>query len=385
EKTRGVYLLKLQIAGQHTGIYGRLLVVSEPRKSIGSSVLPSNTFVPGSAISGSGVVTRVIQASLTVAFDDMQDCMNLDRDGLYNLMKLANDVTYRRLSSYVALKSLNGYGNGPASHLIGVLFGYSEPGILSHQHALEFRNTGLDNSQKEAVSQKDVAIIYGPPGNGKTTTVVKVILHAIKQEQNVLCCAPSNVAVYNLVERLAKSKVKILRLGHPACLLESIQKHSLDAVLAHSDNTNIISDISQGHGQSFCKILVRDKGQRSNLRREIGELRRELKNRDETAITQILKRAHVILATYTGASDDGPLKNVPNDHFELVVIDECAQALESSCWIALLKARKCILAGDYKQLPPTIKSQRYEGKGIYPTVVKYLVYVLHLKTQLFEC
>ncbi|KTG39231.1 hypothetical protein cypCar_00007578, partial [Cyprinus carpio] len=291
----------------------------------------------GSAISGSGVVTRVIQASLTVAFDDMQDCMNLDRDGLYNLMKLANDVTYRRLSSYVrlsvhtasiikyyALKSLNGYGNGPASHLIGVLFGYSEPGILSHQHALEFRNTGLDNSQKEAVSQKDVAIIYGPPGNGKTTTVVKV-----------LCCAPSNVAVYNLVERLAKSKVKILRLGHPACLLE-----------------------------------VRDKGQRSNLRREIGELRRELKNRDETAITQILKRAHVILATYTdmidlrniGASDDGPLKNVPNDHFELVVIDECAQALESSCWIALLKARKCILAGDYKQLPPTIKSQSTSPK-----------------------
>ncbi len=162
------------------------------------------------------------------------------------------------------------------------------------------------------------------------------------------------------------------------------------------------------HWQNEMK-KARDKGQRSNLRREIKELRRELRTREETAITQILKRADVILATNTGkktflsshllyyaiclfmpdlnadmidlcnigASDDGPLKHLPNDHFDLVVIDECAQALESSCWIALLKARKCILAGDYKQLPPTIKSQRYEGKGIYRTVVNYLVYGIY--------
>ncbi|XP_026118827.1 DNA-binding protein SMUBP-2 [Carassius auratus] len=386
---KGVYLLKLQIASQHTGMYGRLLVVFEPRKSIGPSILPSNTFGPGDIIGlyqsegqdqpsqlGSGVVTRVAQASLTVAFDDTQDGMNLDRDGLYNLMKLANDVTYRRLSS--ALKSLNGYSSGPASHLISVLFGYSEPGILSHQHALEFSNTGLDNSQKEAVcfaiSQKDVAIIHGPPGTGKTTTVVEVILQAIKQEQKVLCCAPSNVAVDNLVERLAKSKVKVLRLGHPARLLESIQKHSLDAVLAHSDNTNIISDIRKDMDKAFNEMKkARDKGQRSNLRQEIKELRRELRTREGIAITQILKRADVILATNTGASDDGPLKHLPADHFDLVVIDECAQALESSCWIALLKARKCILAGDYKQLPPTIKSQSAASKGLSVSLMERLI------------
>lgn len=386
---KGVCLMKLQIGSQHTGMYGRLLVIFEPRKCIGLSVLPSNTFGPGDIIGlyqaegqalptqlGSGVVTRATQASLTVAFDDTQDGTNLDRDGLYNLMKLANDVTYRRLSS--ALKSLNGYSNGPASHLISVLFGYSQPGILSHQYAFEFNNTKLDDSQKEAVSfaisQKDVAIIHGPPGTGKTTTVVEVILQAVKQQQKVLCCAPSNVAVDNLVERLAKNKVKVLRLGHPARLLESIQKHSLDAVLAHSDNTNIISDIRKDMDKAFNEIKkARDKGQRSNLRREIGELRRELRTREETAISQILKRADVILATNTGASDDGPLKHLPNDHFDLVVIDECAQALESSCWIALLKARKCILAGDYKQLPPTIKSQSAASKGLSVSLMERLI------------
>lgn len=388
---KGVCLLKLQVASQHTGMYGRLLVVFEPRKSMCPSVLPSNTFGPGDIVGlyqsegqakpsqlGSGVVTRVTQTSLTVAFDDSQDGINVDRDGLYNLMKLANNVTYRRLTN--ALKTLNAYSGGPASHLISVFFGYSEPGTISHQlaDALEFSNTGLDNSQKEAVafaiSQKDVAIIHGPPGTGKTTTVVEVILQAVKQEQKVLCCAPSNVAVDNLVERLVRSKVKVLRLGHPARLLESIQKHSLDAVLAHSDNTNVIADIRKDMDKTFSEMKkARDKGQRSNLKREIGELRRELRSREETAITQILKRADVILATNTGAADDGPLKHLSKDHFDMVVIDECAQALESSCWIALLKARKCILAGDYKQLPPTIKSQSAASKGLSVSLMERLI------------
>ncbi|XP_051953195.1 LOW QUALITY PROTEIN: DNA-binding protein SMUBP-2 [Xyrauchen texanus] len=248
------------------------------------TVLPSNTFGPGLYQSegqdqfsqlGSGVVTRVTQTSVTLAFDGTQDGINLERDGLYNIMKLANDVTYRRLTN--ALNSLNGYSSGPTTHLISVLFGYSEPGTLSFQHVLQFSN--MDNSQKEAVSfaisQKDVAIIHGPPGTGKTTTVVEVILQAVKQGQKVLCCAHSNEAVDNLVERLVKSKFKVLRLGHPASLLDSNQKHLLDAALAHSVNPIIISDIRKDMDKAFKAC---DKGQRSNLRLEIRELRRELRD-----------------------------------------------------------------------------------------------------------
>ncbi|XP_007256031.3 DNA-binding protein SMUBP-2 [Astyanax mexicanus] len=386
---KGVCLLKLQIGSQRTGMHGRLLVSFEPRKSANPSVLPSNSFGPGDIVGlyasegcsqpnqlCSGVVTRVTQTSITVAIDDTHDGVNLDSDGLFNIMKLANDVTYKRLTR--ALNSLNGYRGGPAANLISVLFGYSEPGTLSQQSALVWINNGLDNSQKEAVSfalsQKDVAIIHGPPGTGKTTTVVEVILQAVKQDQKVLCCAPSNVAVDNLVERLAKSKAKVLRLGHPARLLESVQKHSLDAVVAQSDSSNIIADVRKDMDKAFSQIKkVRDKGQRSSLRREIGDLRKELKSREEVAIKQILKKASVVLATNTGASDDGPLKYLPSEHFDLVVIDECAQALESSCWIALLKARKCILAGDYKQLPPTIKSQTAAAKGLSVSLMERLI------------
>ncbi|XP_038136327.1 DNA-binding protein SMUBP-2 [Cyprinodon tularosa] len=388
-QNKGVCLLKLQIGSQSTGLYGRTVVILEPRKHLGFSSLPSNSFGPGDIVglydtSGcsaesqicTGIVTRISQASISVAFDDLKDEASFDADGLYNLLKLANDVSYKRMKR--ALNALNGYRNGPAASLIPVLFGDAQPSAHSQSNELEFFNSGLDDSQREAVSfalsQRELAVIHGPPGTGKTTTVVEIILQAVKQGQKVLCCAPSNVAVDNLVERLARSKAKVLRLGHPARLLESIQKHSLDAVLACSDNASIIADIRKDIDKAMVGMKKKsEKGERGNFRREIGELRKELRSRETAAIAQILKSADVVLSTNTGACDDGPLKFLPAEHFDWVVIDECAQALESSCWIALLRARKAILAGDYKQLPPTIKSETAAAKGLSLSLMERLI------------
>ncbi|XP_028823166.1 DNA-binding protein SMUBP-2-like isoform X5 [Denticeps clupeoides] len=386
---KGLCLLKLQIGSQCTGLHGRLLVKFEPRKGSGPPLLSSNSFGPGDIVGlsecqgyalqsqlASGVVTRVTPASVSVAFDESLEGLNLQADGLFNLMKLANDVTYRRLTS--ALNSLNKYSGGPASGLINVLFGYSEPHGSPQQTGLEFSNRGLDESQREAVafalSQRDVAIIHGPPGTGKTTTVVEIIIQAAKQGHKILCCAPSNVAVDNLVERLVRSKVNVLRLGHPARLLESIQRHSLDAVLTRSDSADVIADIRRDMDKIFSKLRKEaERGEKSRLRREVGELRKELRSREETAIRQALKAAAVILATNTGACDDGPLKVLPAEHFDLVVIDECGQALESSCWIPLLRAGKCVLAGDHKQLPPTVKSQTAARDGLSLSLMERII------------
>ncbi|KAG7245412.1 hypothetical protein INR49_010863 [Caranx melampygus] len=371
-QNKGVCLLKLQIGSQATGLYGRTVVILEPRKHLGFLSLPSNTFGP----IATGIVTRVSQTSISVAFDDSKDGLGFDTDAPYNLLKLANDITYKRMKN--ALNALNRYSNGIAANLISVLFGDSTPSSQSQPNKVEFFNLNLDDSQREAVSfalsQRELAVIHGPPGTGKTTTVVEIILQAVKQGQKVLCCASSNVAVDNLVERLARCKAKVLRLGHPARLLESIQKHSLDAILAQSDNANIITDIRKDIDKAFMGMKKKhERGERVNFRREIGELRKELKTREATAIAQILKSADVVLSTNTGACDDGPLKFLPADHFDWVVIDECAQALESSCWIPLLRARKCILAGDYKQLPPTIKSQTAASKGLSLSLMERLI------------
>ncbi|XP_029438093.1 DNA-binding protein SMUBP-2 [Rhinatrema bivittatum] len=375
---RGVSFLKLQVASQRTGLYGKLLITFSPRKYDCEAVLPSNSFGTGDIVGlyetagqseqlATGIVTHITQKAITVAFNESHDGLSMDRETAYRLLKLANDVTYRRLKN--ALNALRQCHSGPACNLIAVLFGHSDPSPPTETEAIVFVNRSLDDSQKAAISfslsQREVAIIHGPPGTGKTTTVVELIIQAVKRGLKVLCCAPSNVAVDNLVECLAANKEKILRLGHPARLLDSVQHHSLDAVLAHSDDTQIVIDIRKDIDEALVKIKkTKEKGEKGHYRSEIKLLRKELKEREEFAMREILKHANVILATNTGASDDGPLKLLPADYFDLVVIDECAQALEASCWIPLLKAKKCILAGDHRQLPPTIISHQAAAKGL---------------------
>ncbi|NWZ41936.1 SMBP2 protein, partial [Brachypodius atriceps] len=384
---RGVCLLKLQVTSQRTGLYGRLLVTFQPRKRDSDTELPSNSFGPGdivglyaSAGQGdplcTGVVTRVTPKVVTVALEEPRDGeLAVDHECSFRLLKLANDVTYNRLKR--ALTALKQYRGGPASDLIDVLFFASAPRAFPETKPLEFLNASLDESQREAVSfslaQRELAIIHGPPGTGKTTTLVEIILQAVQQGLKVLCCAPSNVAVDNLVERLAGGRARLLRLGHPARLLQPIQQHCLDAVLARGDNAQLVADIRRDMDQAWAKTKkAQDKGERSHFLGEIKTLRKELKEREEAAMAAALSQASVVLATNTGASSDGPLKLLPETHFDLVVIDECAQALEASCWIPLLKAPKCILAGDHKQLPPTIISHRAAAEGLSLSLMERL-------------
>ncbi|XP_020040567.1 DNA-binding protein SMUBP-2 isoform X1 [Castor canadensis] len=387
-QSQGVCLLKLQVSSQCTGLCGQLVVTFEPGRCGSAPVLPSNSFTSGDIVGlydnaaneggqlASGILTRITQRSVTVAFDESHDFqLSLNRENSYRLLKLANDVTYKRMKK--ALITLKKHHVGPASSLIEVLFGGSAPSPARDTSTLTFYNTALDPSQKEAVSfalaQKELAIIHGPPGTGKTTTVVEIILQAVGRGLKVLCCAPSNVAVDNLVERLAQWKQRVLRLGHPARLLESVQQHSLDVVLAHGDSAQILADIRRDIDQIFVRSKkTQDKREKSNFRNEIKLLRKELKEREEAAMVQSLTSAHVVLATNTGASPDGPLKLLPESHFDMVVIDECAQALEASCWIPLLKAKKCILAGDHKQLPPTTISHKAALEGLSLSLMERL-------------
>ncbi|XP_059565803.1 DNA-binding protein SMUBP-2 isoform X1 [Myotis daubentonii] len=381
---RGVCLLRLQASSQRTGLYGQLLVTFEPPRCASAGVLPSNSFSSGDIVGlndeggqlATGVLTRITQRSVTVAFDQSCDSqLSFDQQNSYRLLKLANDVTYKRLKK--ALIALKKYHAGPAFSLIEVLFGDAAPSPAGDTGAPTFYNAALDASQQEAVSfalaQKELAIIHGPPGTGKTTTVVEFILQAVKQGCKVLCCAPSNIAVDNLVERLARSGRRALRLGHPARLLESVQQHSLDAVLARSDGAQIVADIRRDIDQVSVKIRkTQDKREKSTFQNEIRLLRKELKAREEAAMLESLRAADVVLATNTGASPDGPLKLLPDGYFDVVVIDECAQALEASCWVPLLKARKCVLAGDHKQLPPTIVSPKAALAGLSLSLMERL-------------
>ncbi|XP_033743821.1 DNA-binding protein SMUBP-2-like [Pecten maximus] len=389
---RGVCLPKLCIVGRRTGFYGRIVITFEMGRN--QQELPSHNFTPGDIAGlsqssgdqaedmGSGIVTRASKTSVCVAFDDNQDLFLLSDEGPYKLQKLANDVTYKRLKK--ALRDLQSLPPCPATQLVGVLFGERELTPPYIPKEITFINQNLDDSQREAVrfalSQPEVAVIHGPPGTGKTTTVVEVITQAVKLGMKVLTCAPSNIAVDNLVERLARNKLKIVRLGHPARVLPHIQKYSLDAILANSEETKLVEDVRKDLDKAWSQMKrTRDKGEKHTLRGEMKFLRKELAQREQAATKEILKRADVVLATLTSASPEGPLKFLDEKHFNLTVIDECSQAIEVACWIPLLRAPRCVLAGDHLQLPPTILSQEAAKDGLELTLMERIIDLYHTK------
>lgn len=392
---RGVCILNLVVHGMRSGLYGRT-IITFGSKLVGKE-LPSSNMSSGDIVGifsnssasqlekdqiCSGIISCVKSNTIEIALDS--DCENIDLNDneCYKLLQLANSVTYRRLK--MGLNSLKNY-QGPAATLMNTLFGEQvfssanislPPVLLGYNNDLVWFNKNLDHSQKEAVEfalkQRELAVVHGPPGTGKTTTVVEIILQTVKAGNRVLACAPSNVAVDNILEKLvSNSSVKAIRLGHPTRMQEAVQNRSLDAVLSNSEARSIVNDVRRDLDAQLKQIPKTKK--RGPIFNEIKNLRKELRERETKAVKEVLSHANVILTTLTSATQEGPLKHLLPDHFDYVVIDECSQATESACWLALIRAPRVLLAGDHFQLPPTIISPEAARRGLGLTLMERII------------
>ncbi|KAK3035165.1 hypothetical protein RJ639_032838, partial [Escallonia herrerae] len=360
-------------------------------------VLKPNKADLGSPPLGQGVVYRLKDSSITVAFEDIPE------EGLNSplrLEKMANEVTYRRMKDTLIQLS-KGVQRGPAADLVPVLFGERPPTVSKKDVKFTPFNSNLDHSQKDAISKalssKDVFLLHGPPGTGKTTTVVEIILQEVKRGSKILASAASNIAVDNIVERLVPHRVKLVRLGHPARLLPQVLESALDAQLIwgfcssfmgfakmhyrrltqsvgspqvlRGDNSALANDIRKEMKALNGKLLkAKDRNARRDIRKELKTLSKEERKRQQLAVTDVIKNSDVVLTTLTGALSH----KLDSTSFDLVIIDEAAQALEIACWIALLKGSRCILSGDHLQLPPTVQSVEAEKKGLGRTLFERL-------------
>ncbi|MCA9061598.1 MAG: AAA family ATPase [Planctomycetaceae bacterium] len=380
----GETLLDLVVRSHTTGLGGRYLLTLAKRKS--QDRLPWHRFKVGSPVilsdssdlsgdSVNGVVSGREADSLEVAVDDWPDG---DR---FRIDLSPDEITRRRMNG--ALRT-NLEATGRLAQIRDVLLGQREPrfrraGAMGNSATVTIPagRTPLNPPQCEAVrlalSAEDLAIIHGPPGTGKTTTVVEVICQLVERGERVLACAPSNTAVDNIMERLLAAGKQAVRLGHPARVTEALRSHSLDGLAEHHPTMDIVREIMREAEQTERQASRYTRGRpprdyRRQLRTESRELRRQARQLESTVVRDILSDASVVCATTT--FDDSVLGE---EHFDVLVIDEACQSVEPGCWVPLRRADRVILAGDHLQLPPTILSAEAAKQGFAVSLMERLV------------
>ena len=321
----------------------------------------------GEAVNGVINQVREHDMLITLNIDDIPDWIH---DGKLGVQLLFDENSYREMQQ--TLQFLIKTKDERVNQLKDILL--SDRAATFNENAIG-AIMGLNESQhdafKQVVNAQDLAIIHGPPGTGKTTTLVHAIVETLKSENQILVCAPSNAAVDLLAERLGDRDINVLRIGHPARVTEEILGKTLDFRIAHHQEYKNLKSLKK-KAEEFFKLGKKykrsfgasEREQRKLLISEARKLKEEAEHLQFYIINDILSNTQIIATTLVGANNQ-VLKGM---QFKTVFIDEAAQALEPACWIPIVKSQRVIFAGDHCQLPPTIKSQEAAKNGLEVTL-----------------
>jgi ATP-dependent RNA/DNA helicase IGHMBP2 len=371
----GDSITDLVIEDEESGLGGRLLLTLCKRNS--SQMLPWNRLRTGSPVilsasdpnirgSLTGVVSGRSQRTIQVAVNEWPTAKHLRLD------LSPDEITRKR--QLAALKTVE-QGRGRVAQLRRMVLGEKGPtfGDLPDVRFFTHLNPSQEQAVRFALSSNDFAIIHGPPGTGKTTTVVELILQAVARGERVLACGPSNTAVDNLLDRLVAAKANVVRLGHPARVFKHLRDFTLDAMVEADDlmyrikNLYREADRLEKKAETFTRAAP-EPGARRAQRREARDIRREARDLKRQIADSLIESADVLCATTT--FDDSVLGD---REFDLVVIDEACQCTEPASWIPMLRGDRIVLAGDHFQLPPTVISKQAASEGFEVSLLERLI------------
>ncbi len=314
-------------------------------------------------LSFTATVSYAEQDRMVVALPDSGRIVDLQRQDALGVQLFFDETSYRLM--FEALDRVIRARSGRLADLRDIFY-TKAPASRYTFDAMRF--PWLNASQEKAVNEvlwaKDVAVVHGPPGTGKTTTLVEAIFETLRRESQVLVCAQSNMAVDWISEKLVDRGINVLRIGNPTRVNDKMFSFTYERRFeAHPDYPQLwsirkaIRELRQQrkHADSWHQKMDRLKSRATEL---------ELRIR-----SSLFGEARVIASTLTGAAN----RVLEGEKYSTLFIDEAAQALEAACWIAIRKAGRVILAGDHCQLPPTVKSIMALKGGLGKTLMERIV------------
>ena len=296
--------------------------------------------------------------------------------------RLGVDLAFDETSFAAMREALDDVASAKGSRLAelrDVLCGFVAPGFRELQPMMF---PWLNASQQRAVNKtlccRDVMVVHGPPGTGKTTTLVEAVYETLRREPQVMVCAQSNAAVDWICGKLIDRGVPVLRVGNPARVDDKVLSATYERQFeAHPDYPELwgvrkaIREMAAGRRRMSRADASALSNRLHNLRRRAVELEVKIQ-------VEILESARVVASTLVG-SDNAVLNG---RRFTTLYIDEAGQALEAACWIAIRKADRVIFAGDHCQLPPTVKSVEAERAGLSRSLMESVVDKCRLAVEL---
>lgn len=313
-------------------------------------------------------ISYVQDNRMVIALSEAQMLAALNRGEGWGVQLYFDDTSYKMM--FAALRKVVLANNDRTAYLRDVLLGNLPAGF---RDLLPMRFPWLNASQENAVNRvlaaREVAIVHGPPGTGKTTTLVEAVFETLHRENQVLVCAQSNTAVDWISEKLLDRGIPVLRIGNPTRVNDKMLAFTYERRFeAHEDYPELWS-LRKAIRELQSRIRGNGAGKREQLRHQLSKLRHRALELEIRIHDDLFREARVIASTLVGAAN----RLLEHRRFSSLFIDEAAQALEAACWIAISKADRVILAGDHCQLPPTIKCLEALRGGLGDTLMEKVV------------
>lgn len=313
----------------------------------------------------SAVISYVEDDRMVVVLPSPSALFDLQKAGEIGVQLYFDETSYKTM--FNALSAVIQAKGNRLAYLRDVLLGKIP---VARRTLFPVRFPWLNVSQEEAVNHvlaaKDVSIVHGPPGTGKTTTLVEAIYETLHRENQVMVCAQSNTAVDWISEKLVDRGIHVLRIGNPTRVNDKMLSFTYERRFESHPDYAELWGIRKAIREIQSNLRKKSHSEKETARNRLSRLRFRATELEVKIDTELFDEARVVACTLVGSAN----RVLTNRNFTTLFIDEAAQALEAACWIAIGKADRVILAGDHHQLPPTIKCMEAARGGLDHTLMQ---------------